>query len=297
LLQEEFNPSVAENLSGLAEIARGEEDYWENEVAGWMGTGVHWAEPAWTRKPDLVRIGSSRDFDSSAELTRSDLETKINSARWLVMNASLDRLWFLSEPLAVQRRIIKAIGDQARVPLEFKHVEEILRFAVNETESGSEISIPLGWKIQWHADEIVFVTPDLRDSAPPQDFEYELCVPGEVNVAEIGSSIEARRTLVGPESGYNPEHLLNGDSLPGALIVRNWRAGDRFWPNHTKAPKKVKELLHEHHVPLPERRLWPVVLAGAEIVWMRGFLPPARFAFKPGHEAIAILERTTGSAA
>ena len=28
---------------------------------------------------------------------------------------------------------------------------------------------------------------------------------------------------------------------------------------HTKSPKKMKELLQEHHVAQPERRLWPVV--------------------------------------
>jgi len=33
----EFNPAVAEGLSELAEIARGEEDYWENEISGWFG--------------------------------------------------------------------------------------------------------------------------------------------------------------------------------------------------------------------------------------------------------------------
>ena len=49
LLEKEFNPSVAESLAELAEIARGEEDYWENEVAGWMGTAVHWSEPDWAR--------------------------------------------------------------------------------------------------------------------------------------------------------------------------------------------------------------------------------------------------------
>ena len=34
LLEKEFNPAVAENLAELAEIARGEEDYWENETDG-----------------------------------------------------------------------------------------------------------------------------------------------------------------------------------------------------------------------------------------------------------------------
>ena len=49
LLEQEFNPAVAENLAELAEIARGEEDYWENEISGWLGTTVHWSQPEWAR--------------------------------------------------------------------------------------------------------------------------------------------------------------------------------------------------------------------------------------------------------
>ena len=49
LLEQEFNPAVAENLAELAEIARGEEDYWENEISGWLGTTVQWSEPDWAR--------------------------------------------------------------------------------------------------------------------------------------------------------------------------------------------------------------------------------------------------------
>ncbi len=51
LLEKEFNPAIAESLAELAEIARGEEEYWDNEVAGWMGTAVHWIEPDWAKQP------------------------------------------------------------------------------------------------------------------------------------------------------------------------------------------------------------------------------------------------------
>lgn len=292
LLEKEFNPAVAENLAELAEIARGEEDYWENEIAGWMGTGVHWSEPAWARQPatGLVQIGLP-DADKPPE----ELRSKIGNARWLVMNASLDRLWFLGEPIAVQRRVVKAMGERAGIPLEFKHVEEILRFAAEEGASGKELSLPLGWKIVRELDELVFLTPDLRQPTPSQDYEYDLPVPGEVAVSEAGSLIEVKRVAPGGEA-YNPEHLLDADSLPGRLKVRNWRAGDRFWPAHTKSPKKVKELLQERHVAQPERRLWPVVLSGDEIVWMRGFPLPARYQAKPGREGVLIRERTVTAA-
>ena len=108
------------------------------------------------------------------------------------MNASVSRMWFLGEPIAVQRRLVKAIGENAGIPLEFKHVEEILRFAAEDGPSGKELSLPLGWKVMREPEELVFVTPDLREPAPPQDYEYELPVPGRVIVYEAGSSIEAR---------------------------------------------------------------------------------------------------------
>ncbi len=47
-LEKEFNPAIVESLSELAEIARDEEDYWENEVSGWLGTVVQWSQPEWT---------------------------------------------------------------------------------------------------------------------------------------------------------------------------------------------------------------------------------------------------------
>jgi len=278
-----------------------------------MGTAVHWSEPEWARALSKsaglvqittlqiatpVKIPTLRQAQgrlSRAETARemghpegADLRSRIDNSPCLVMNASVDRMWFLSEPVAVQRRLVKAIGDQAGIPLEFKHVEEILHLAAAESGSSRELSLPLGWKLVRRPEELVFVTPDLRDPEAPQDYEYELAVPGEVLVNEIGSSIEARCIPGGSEAGYNADHLLNADSLPGPLRVRNWRSGDRFWPAHTKAPKKIKELLQERHVPQPERKLWPVITCGNEIVWLRGFSPPAKFQSKPGSQAVLI---------
>jgi len=50
LLEREFNPAVVESFAELAEIARDEEDYWENEISGWLGTVVQWSQPDWTHE-------------------------------------------------------------------------------------------------------------------------------------------------------------------------------------------------------------------------------------------------------
>jgi tRNA(Ile)-lysidine synthetase-like protein len=332
LLEREFNPSVAENLAELAEIARGEEDYWENEAAGWTGTVVHWSEPEWVKKAlsaaDLVQIQAS---DSGGEpivpemrsqktrmlgTARPDpslskkrfaqddnalLRERIENAPWLVMNASVSRIWFLAEPVAVQRRLVKAIGDEAGISLEFKHVEEILHFAEEDSGSGKELSLPQGWKLRRDAEELVFLTPNLLtpDLCAPgaaSDYEYPLAVPGETIIHEVGVVVEVRRVPAELLAEYNAGHLLDAESLPGPLRVRNWRPGDRFWPTHTKSPKKIKELLQELHLAQAERRLWPVIVSGDgasgdEIVWVRGFPRARNFAAQPGREAILIMEK------
>jgi tRNA(Ile)-lysidine synthase len=292
LLEHEFNPGVADNLSELAEIARGEEDYWENEISGWLGTTVQWSDPDWaqaaTREARLIQIAP---VGNPAQASKdSALRAKIDSVSWLVMNAAVSRMWFLGEPIAVQRRLLKAIGEHAGIPLEFKHVEEILRAAAEDSPAGKELSLPLGWKLVRQHDELVFLTPDLRETTLPRDYEYELQVPGRIDVYEAGASIAVRRIPADGEPEYNSDQLLDAESVPGPLRVRNWRPGDRFWPAHTKSPKKIKELLQEHKVAQPERRFWPVVVSGDEIVWVRGFLSPAKLRAKPGRAALLIVD-------
>jgi len=145
LLEREFNPAVAESFAELAEIARDEEDYWENEISGWLGTVVQWSQPEWTR--------GLPGFESSQALiqiqpSNPELLERLEQPGPAVMNASVSRPWLLTEPRAVQRRIVKAIGERAGIPLEFKHIEEILRFAADDGPSGKELSLPLGWKIR-----------------------------------------------------------------------------------------------------------------------------------------------------
>ena len=295
LLERDFNPAVVESFSELAEIARDEEDYWENEISGWLGTVVQWSQPEWTRGlPGIESSQSLVQIQPSLPLPDPELLARIEHSVSALMNASVSRPWLLTEPKAVQRRVLKAIGEQAGIPLEFKHVEEILRFAAEDGPSGKELSLPLGWKILREPEAIIFLTPDLRRREPLPDYEYSLPVPGRAVVPEVGGVIEA--LLVTPQAQiaeYNPQQLLCAELLPGRLVVRNWRPGDRFWPAHTKAPKKIKDLLQGQHLAQPGRRLWPVVASADEIVWMRGFPVPARLQGKAEQTAVLIREIPT----
>ena len=276
----------------MAEIARAEEDFWENEIAGWMGTAIRWSEPEWAQKESgessLVQISSLPKTSAAKTHIDSDLHSRIDAVPWLVADASINRMWFLGAPAAVQRRVVKAIGERTGLPLEFKHVEQVRQFAEEGGKAGKELPLPLGWKLVCQRDELLFVTPDLREPVPPQDYDYPLAIPGETIVREAGFTIVAQ-CLGASAASHDANQLLDAESLPGSLRVRNWRAGDRFWPAHTKSPKKIKELLQERHIPQPERRLWPVVVvSGDEVVWVKGFPASAKYRPQPGKNALLI---------
>ncbi len=279
LLEKEFNPKIAEGLAELAEIAREEEDYWENEVAGWMGTAVHWTGPEWSGSQNPLDLIQIQPVASSED-----------SAPGLWMNASVDRLWFLGEPIAVQRRLIKAIAEEALIPLEFNHVEEIIRFAAESGPSGKGLVLPKGWRLRREPARLLFVAPDLRGPTGPAEYEYSLPIPGKIIVKELASEFEAQIVDAADAAAYELDHLLAAESVRGPLTVRNWRPGDRFWPGHSKSTKKVKELLNELHIAHGARASWPVIANGDEIIWVRGFPVCSKNRAKAGQQALLIRE-------
>ena len=106
------------------------------------------------------------------------------------------------EPVAVQRRLVKAIGERAGIPLEFKHVEEILHLPRRNAARIGAVASP-GLEVAPRAEELIFVTPDLRDPLAPQDYDHDL--PGsrpnsqlnEIRLVLRGSAYSGRRAARG----------------------------------------------------------------------------------------------------
>jgi tRNA(Ile)-lysidine synthase len=285
LLEAEFNPAVCEGLGELADIARAEEQYWEKEASGWMGTVVRW--PGLDSPPkasgDMPQAAAKPGSSSDGECLRQQSGASFN-------NVYLSRTWLLAEPLAVRRRVLKKVGDHAGLGFEYKHIEEILQFAAaEETSVGKQLPLPAGWKLVRRKDALIFQAPDFRAQVAAAEYEYRLDIPGAIDVMEIGVRLEATQVATGTISeAHNPEQLLDASLLAKTLTVRNWRAGDRFWPAHTKSPKKVKDLLPEHHVSREQRKLWPVVLSGNEIVWIPGLPGAAKYWARTGESAVLL---------
>ncbi len=189
-------------------------------------------------------------------------------------------------PLAMQRRILREVGRQAGARLDFREVEKVRRLAAGE--AGRELELGAGWIARLGRDGLRL---ERRKAEQVADFEHRLPVPGEARVPELGTVVKAFLLAKRENApGYNPGQALDPKKLAPPLTVRNWRAGDRFWPAHTRSEKKVKELLQEKRVPDGQRSRWPVVVSGSKIVWVRGMAPGREFAAGPESREVVVIE-------
>jgi tRNA(Ile)-lysidine synthase len=264
LLESDFNPAIRQTLAELAEVARGEEEFWSKERSQVLAR--------------LLRRGKpSRDGRSNA--------TSVGET-W-----ALELGGFRALPTAMQRQVLQAAGAEIGQTFDFGHIEELRELAA-VGKKGKPVQLPGGTTAACSFRELQI---SRAAPAPVAGYQCSLPLPGEVGVQELGSTFRAHVISAGKQtiSGYNPALLLDRARLQPALTLRNWRAGDRFFPAHTQSPKKVKELLQPgrlgRELSAAERRLWPVLECGGEIVWMRGFPVPEAFAHH-GNEAVLIEE-------
>jgi tRNA(Ile)-lysidine synthase len=234
-----------------------------------------------------------RTLAETAEIARAEEQYWSTETGKILENGkkgSIDLAVVDNLPLALQRRVIRASAEALGLKLEFHHLAEILEAA--STPDFRRLSLPQGWTLSRKQNLLKF-EPPCPDN--PVSYEYGLPVPGTVNVPELGVAFEAVRVSISSRPGYNPDRLFDLSALSKELTVRNWRPGDRFWPAHTKSPKKIKELLQRQHVTGWERQAWPVVVKGEEIVWLRGYPRPSTLEPRPeAVEAFLIWEKPQG---
>jgi tRNA(Ile)-lysidine synthase len=260
MLEREFNPAMVERLAEISEIARGEEEFWQREGKRLSSNLVRW---------------------TAAEFEQGSGEEP--------MQASIDLPQLDALPVGVQRRILHQLTWNMGIPLPFKHIEEILELARDDSRAIRQVGLPRGWRVERIRNQLQFLRPNRQKGRVPADYEYRLSVPGKVVVWEAGVKIEALFVTEASSAGYNSGIFLDPGLIAKELKVRNWRAGDRFWPAHAKRPKKVKELLQRRQLRGPERKLWPVVLSGEQVIWMKDFPPPSQLEPGPAVKTVIVI--------
>ena len=54
----------------------------------------------------------------------------------------------------------------------------------------------------------------------------------------------------------------------GNIVLRYWKAGDRFSPRGINGSKKLARVMRDLHISADERRIWPLVADENHIYWI-----------------------------
>jgi tRNA(Ile)-lysidine synthase len=255
LLEREFNPAIIPLLKNHADQARDEEAFLEQQARE-------------RSRPWRLREGE---------------EEKI-SVRALQGFAP-----------AIQRRVLRQMLQSLRPGLRgvaYAHLEGLLRFATS-AQSGRSLPLPGGGVARKEFDWLILASQPV--SAGEDAYAYPVEAPGEIAVPALGSTFGFKILELQEVPGeYNKMagSAIDAQKLPRRLLLRNWRAGDQFWPLGSRKLRKLKELFRQRNIPRSQRKLWPVLECGEQIVWVRGFPPAAPVVASPESRAILLIEET-----
>jgi len=286
-LLRQYNPSIDQALLRLADIAREDNAFIEQQ-----------ASELWD---EVARQGNNAIY--------------------------LDKKQLANLPIALQRRLLrmavtKLAGDIRDI--EASHIEAA-RSLLNKPV-GKKLSLPHGLICQGGYDELVIASPsppvilsesqNLQtfrvDSAPesqlppcpfpPLSGEFSLKVPGKtvfpgwkviasIVVRERVASRSLRGVLDTSEITCQSNFVANFDlhKTGTALFVRKRRPGDRFQPLGMSMPKKLYEFMVDAKIPNPWRGHIPIVCSPQQIIWVVGWRIDDRVKITPTSRGKEIL--------
>ena len=202
---------------------------------------------------------------------------------------------FQTQPLAMQRRILRGLCRILGFTLDFAHLEELREFDL--AGRAEQWELPKGYTAQVVRDPQgparLFLTSAEAESSEGV-YSLELSLPGKIEIGEFfgGPGTCIRGTLLNEDSAKLVHHradLLRAKDIQDTVLVRNLQSGDRLRPLFSKNEDKVGRLLQRLMVSSSVRKSWPVVLSGERLVWAPGLPVASELAWSPGDgEAIAL---------
>ncbi len=209
---------------------------------------------------------------------------------------------------ALRRRVLRMALGEVRGDLRRltrAHVEKPLRL-LEESRGRRVVTLPDGLIVRLEGNQVLVTRKD--DGGSREDGGDEtvrsgalcreaLCpVPGRVALHGFDLMLSAQvvERAGTPErwsaAGSNQAYL-DADLLPGPLLIRPRRAGDRFVPLGAPGSRKVKSFLIDRKVPVDERGRIPLVLSGDRIAWVVGHQIDDRFKVTANTRRILVLEK------
>lgn len=193
----------------------------------------------------------------------------------------LSRSALRRQPVAVQRAVLRRAIRRLRPGLREVGFDAVDRLLRSDREAARRGSVVGGIQVHPFGEDWLLIAPG---GAPefaefPQvagGRERALPVPGRTQLARgwslsarVSRQAGARRARNGSRGSAEIVELDAG-RVAGSLRVRPPKPGDRIRPLGMAGRVKVSDLLAGQRVPPLARACWPLVVSGAEIVWVAG---------------------------
>ena len=235
-LLEDWNPRMREHLTQMAVLARGEEAWWQAELA--------------KLAPRLLLPGRAARGGGRAGGEG--------------LSVDVTRLATLAP--AMQRRLLRYAAGRLGASLDFASTEALRALALTGRAS-QRLELAQGLRAERSQREVrLTVAPiaEMEKGAAAAVPEYSGTIPGEIAAPAFGLRLRIE-DLTPAREAESPA------SVPGlSARLRNWRPGDRVRLRHSGGPRKVKEVLERLRITGSGRAVWPVLEVEGRIVWMQG---------------------------
>jgi tRNA(Ile)-lysidine synthase len=185
----------------------------------------------------------------------------------------LDRRRLMEQPLALQRRLVRASIERVRglQDVSHRHVEDVIALALGQ--SGRELHLP-GLVVELSFDRLGFRVSSAARNLLARErgyngFEYRLSIPARVRIPEWSGTLSARiaATKRKPDEALHPSHgnavTVGFEGGLPELSVRSPRPGDRFHPLGAPGSKPLSRYLMERKISREVRRRVPLVVRAA----------------------------------
>jgi tRNA(Ile)-lysidine synthase len=189
---ERWNPRIREHLSGMAELARDEEAWWQAEIS--------------RLAPQLLLTG--RPVRGGGRAASDDI--------------AIDVIRLAAQPPAVQRRLLRHAAAALGVSLGFDATENLRNLAL-QGRAGQRLELPGPLTAERTPRELRLAPQVFRKSAPGSDAEHVLPVPGEITA--FGWRFRAQSANL-PSDNPTPSATVR-NWRPGDRVTLRYSSGPR----------------------------------------------------------------------
>lgn len=240
------------------------------------------------RHADVVREDERYLTDVTSDLVRRLVSLDSRGEQ------RVDRQAFIVLSVALQRRLVRAIlrTYDAEGRASSLRLVESVRQVVLTGKNGAQLSLRQARVILEQGSVRFCPADEVRTaeagSGVAQGESLRLSVPSTVYWAGTNQQIHAEYMLrraaeQGGTMSSSHRAVFDADRCSEPLMVRSWRAGDRFVPQGMKGnSKKLQDFFTDQKVPRPRRAVLPVLVAPEGILWVVGMRQDERFAVRSG---------------